>query len=64
MFSIVAEMECPFVNVGDLIKYKTMPPTDSVENCSGWPHSNQNEIPCVFPEFSLCYKNFPCVIFT
>ena len=33
MFSIVAEMECPFVNVGDLIKYKTMPPTDSVENC-------------------------------
>ena len=25
---------------------------------SGWPHSNQNEIPCVFPvlhKFSLCY---------
>ena len=31
---------------------------------SGWPHSNQNKIPCVFPEFSLCYINFPCVIFT
>ena len=31
---------------------------------SGWPHSSQNKIPCVFPEFSLCYKNFPCVIFT
>ena len=30
----------------------------------GWPHSSQNEIPCVFPEFSLCYINFPCVIFT
>ena len=30
---------------------------------SGWPHSSQNEIPCVFPEFSLCYINFPCVIF-
>ena len=30
-------------------------------NCkpiSGWPHSSQNEIPCVFPvlhKFSLCY---------
>ena len=23
---------------------------------TGWPHSSQNEIPCVFPEFSLCYK--------
>ena len=30
---------------------------------SGWPHSSQNEIPCVFPEFFLCYKNFLCVIF-
>ena len=30
---------------------------------SGWPHSGQNEIPCVFREFSLCYINFPCVIF-
>ena len=34
------------------------------KNISGWPHSSQNEIPCVFPEFSMCYKNFPCVIFT
>ena len=31
---------------------------------AGWPHSSQNEIPCVFPEFSLCGRNFPCVIFT
>ena len=31
---------------------------------TGWPHSSQNEIPCVFPEFSLCYIIFPCVIFT
>ena len=31
---------------------------------SGWPHCSQNEIPCVSPEFSLCYINFPCVIFT
>ena len=31
---------------------------------SGWPHSSQNKISCVFPEFSLCYINFPCVIFT
>ena len=31
---------------------------------TGWTHSSQNEIPCVFPEFSLCYINFPCVIFT
>ena len=30
---------------------------------TGWPHSSQNKIPCVFPEFSLCYINFPCVIF-
>ena len=30
---------------------------------SGWPTSSQNEIPCVFPEFSLCYINFPCVTF-
>ena len=29
---------------------------------SGWPHSSHNENPCVFPEFSLCYRNFPCVI--
>ena len=29
----------------------------------GRPHSSQNEIPCVFPEFFLCYINFPCVIF-
>ena len=34
-----------------------------VQYYSGWPHSSQNEIPCVFPEFSLCYINFPCVIF-
>ena len=34
------------------------------EITSGWPHSSPNEIPCVFPEFSLCYINFPCVIFT
>ena len=31
---------------------------------TGWPHSSRNEIPCVFPEFSLCYTNFLCVIFT
>ena len=30
---------------------------------TGWPHSSRNKIPCVFPEFSLCYINFPCVIF-
>ena len=30
---------------------------------TGWPHSSENEIPCVFPEFSLCYINFPCIIF-
>ena len=29
----------------------------------GRPHSSQNEIPCVFPEFFLCCINFPCVIF-
>ena len=34
------------------------------EPITGWPHSSPNEIPCVFPEFSLCYINFPCVIFT
>ena len=31
---------------------------------SGWSHFSQNEIPCVFPEFSLCYTKFPCAIFT
>ena len=36
----------------------------SAQTLAGWPHSSQNEIPCVFPEFSLCYINFPCVIFT
>ena len=40
---------------------------------TGWLHSSQNEIPSVFPEFSLsfvvfpefslCYINFPCAIF-
>ena len=34
-----------------------------IRTWTGWPHSGQNEIPCVFPEFSLCYINFPCVIF-
>ena len=34
----------------------------SIEH-AGWPHSSRNKIPCVFPEFSLCYINFPCVIF-
>ena len=34
-----------------------------VISVAGWPHSSQNEIRCVFPEFSLCYINFPCVIF-
>ena len=28
---------------------------------SGWPHSSRDQIPCVFPEFSLCYEFFPCV---
>ena len=31
---------------------------------TGWSHSSPNKIPCVFPEFSLCYINFPCVIFS
>ena len=35
----------------------------SEDHNSGWPHSSQSEIPCVFPEFSLCYINFPCAIF-
>ena len=30
---------------------------------TGWPHSSQDKIPCVFPEFSLCYEFFPCVFF-
>ena len=30
---------------------------------TGWPHFSQDKIPCVFPEFSLCYIIFPCVIF-
>ena len=30
---------------------------------TGWQRSSPNEIPCVFPDFSLCYRNFPCVIF-
>ena len=30
---------------------------------SGWPHLSQDKIPCVFPEFSLCYEFFPCVFF-
>ena len=30
---------------------------------SGWPHSSRDKIPCVFPEFSLCYELFPCVFF-
>ena len=30
---------------------------------SGWPHSSPNEIPCVFPEFSLCYKIFLCYFY-
>ena len=31
---------------------------------TGWPHSSPNKIPPVFFEFSLCYRNFPHVIFT
>ena len=30
---------------------------------TGWPHSSRDKIPCVFPEFSLCYNLFPCVFF-
>ena len=30
---------------------------------TGWPRSSRDEIPCVFPEFSLCEIIFPCVIF-
>ena len=33
------------------------------ERPSGWPHSDQVKIPCVFPEISLCFKVFPCVFF-
>ena len=27
---------------------------DFHDGWSGWPHSSQDKIPCVFPEFSLC----------
>ena len=30
---------------------------------TGWPRSCRHEIPCVFPVFSLCCRNFPCVFF-
>ena len=45
-------------------QYYTAPTSQIPQIPSGWPHPSPNEIPCVFPEFSLCYRNFPCVIFT
>ena len=44
--------------------YKELSTPNASIPAPGWPHSSQNKIPCVFPEFSLCYINFPCVIFT
>ena len=35
----------------------------SFNTFAGWPHSSRDQIPCVFPEFSLCYYLFPCVFF-
>ena len=35
--------------------------TKPINTITGWPHFSQNEIPCVFPEFSLCYRNFPVI---
>ena len=26
----------------------------------GWPHSSRDKIPCIFPEFSLCYEFSLC----
>ena len=36
---------------------------DPVMVGAGWPHSSRDKIPCIFPEFSLCYEFFPCVFF-
>ena len=34
-----------------------------IHTVTGWPRSCRHEIPCVFPVFSLCFRNFPCVFY-
>ena len=38
---------CPNLNLSELSESQS-------DALTGWPHSSQDKIPCVFPEFSLC----------
>ena len=42
------------LGVSVTVKWKSRQCTSYWNAFSGWPHSSQDKIPCVFPEFSLC----------